>query len=188
MPSRQHNKKTKRVPRGLSARRMMTTGQCLLVQTSTGTTLSNSYNSNQFGYPGSGASNIVSTQILSDQNTYNVRIKKLTVTWLPSAGRSATAGFGQGAAVLTHTSLPPGSINPGTIAEYPEWKPFFVGKLAKWTWTPRTVSDRVAVQGASQYLFATNDGGGFTFVFSTSCSPTTVIGTLQFVFLLEVSV
>jgi len=187
MPQRQ-KRNHKKLPRSIRANKMITTGSCLLVQTSTGTTLSNSFNSNQFGYPGSGASNIVSTQILSDQNTYNTRILKTTVTWLPSAGRSSVAGFGQGAAVLSHTSLPPGTINPGTIAEYPEWKPFFVGKINKWTWFPRTLSDKTPVQGQSQYLFATNDGGGFTFVFSTSCSPTTIIGTLQFIFILEVTV
>lgn len=190
MPHRQNNNRKSRkvVHRGPRSHVMRASGSCQLVQTTTGTTYSNSWNSEQFGFVG--ATYSISTQILTDVNTYNVRCSGVIVKWIPSAGPSAAAGFGEGAIVLTHTNLPPSTINPTTIAEYKGWKPFMVGTPTTLSWRPRTLNDKLWSTGGTQYLFpvgtAGQAGGGFTLVLSTSCAVTTVIGTLLFFFDLEV--
>jgi hypothetical protein len=175
-----------RIARTPRAHSFMVTGESLVVINTIGTTFTGQFYNGLFGVSGA-PTYLINTQMLTDIPTYNMRVRKVIVRWLPAGGRSSTIGFGQGASVITNTSSYPSTINPTTIAEYANWKPFYVGKPNRWTWSPITLNDELWLSGgASSTLTTSGEGGGWCFLFNTSCTPLSTIGTLNFTFVLEV--
>jgi hypothetical protein len=188
MPRRTKNNKRRSnaIVRSPKAHSFMVTGESLVVINTIGTSFTGQFYNGLFGVSGA-PTYLINTQMLTDIPTYNMRVRKVVVRWLPAGGRSSTIGFGQGSSVMSNTSSYPSVINPTTIAEYANWKPFYVGRPNRWTWSPITLNDELWLNGgASSTLTTPGEGGGWCFLFVTSCTPLSVIGTLNFTFTLEV--
>jgi hypothetical protein len=187
MPRRtKQHKRSNAIVRSPKAHSFMVTGESLVVINTIGASFTGQFYNGLFGVGGS-PTYLINTQMLTDLPTYNMRVRRVVVRWLPAGGRSSLIGFGQGASVMTNTSSYPAIINPTTIAEYANWKPFYVGKPGRWMWAPITLNDQLWLNGgAASTLTTPGEGGGWCFLFNTSCTPLSVIGTLNFTFTLEV--